>query len=71
MIICRGDKVKHKARTHWGIGLVIKVERGGTVVVNFEDGQEQSIAQGVRFLVKVDEQGNTIKKPKNFLKASE
>jgi hypothetical protein len=67
MIIGKGDKVKHKARDQWGVGQVIKVERGGTVVVNFEGGPEQSIAQGAKFLVKVDEQGNTIKKPEKII----
>lgn len=49
-----GENVRHKAKAEWGIGKIIEVNSCGTIKVIFEGVREVSIAQGSKFLVKVD-----------------
>jgi hypothetical protein len=49
-----GENVRHKAKAEWGIGKIIEVNSCGTIKVIFEGNKEVSIAQGSKFLVKVD-----------------
>jgi hypothetical protein len=53
-----GENVRHKARAEWGIGKIIDVDSCGTIKVVFEGAKEVSIAQGAKFLVKVDKAKN-------------
>lgn len=53
-----GENVRHKARAEWGIGKIIDVDSCGTIKVVFEGNKEVSIAQGAKFLVKVDKSKN-------------
>ena len=49
-----GENVRHKAKAEWGIGKIIDVNSCGTIKVIFEGNLEVSIAQGAKFLLKVD-----------------
>jgi hypothetical protein len=49
-----GENVRHKAKAEWGIGKIIEVNSCGTIKVIFEGDKEVSIAQGSKFLIKVD-----------------
>lgn len=49
-----GENVRHKAKAEWGIGKIIDVNSCGTIKVLFEGNLEVSIAQGAKFLLKVD-----------------
>ena len=51
-----GVSVRHKAKAEWGIGKVIDVDRCGTIKVIFEGTKEVSIAQGAKFLIKLDKE---------------
>jgi hypothetical protein len=53
-----GENVRHKAKAEWGIGRIIEVNSCGTIKVIFEGIKEVSIAQGSKFLVKVDKNKN-------------
>ncbi len=53
-----GENVRHKAKAEWGIGKIIEVNSCGTIKVIFEGVKEVSIAQGSKFLVKVDKSKN-------------
>ncbi len=53
-----GENVRHKAKAEWGIGKIIEVNSCGTIKVIFEGAKEVSIAQGSKFLVKVDKNKN-------------
>jgi hypothetical protein len=53
-----GENVRHKAKAEWGIGKIIEVNSCGTIKVIFEGTKEVSIAQGSKFLVKVDKSKN-------------
>lgn len=53
-----GENVRHKAKAEWGIGKIIEVNSCGTIKVIFEGNKEVSIAQGSKFLVKVDKSKN-------------
>ena len=53
-----GENVRHKAKAEWGIGKIIEVNSCGTIKVLFEGVKEVSIAQGSKFLVKVDKNKN-------------
>ncbi len=54
-----GENVRHKAKAEWGIGKIIEVNSCGTIKVIFEGNKEVSIAQGAKFLVKVDKSKNS------------
>ncbi len=49
-----GETVRHKAKAEWGLGKIIDVDSCGTIKVIFEGIKEVSIAQGSKFLIKVD-----------------
>jgi hypothetical protein len=49
-----GETVRHKAKAEWGLGKIIDVDSCGTIKVIFEGTKEVSIAQGSKFLIKVD-----------------
>jgi hypothetical protein len=49
-----GENVRHKAKAEWGIGKIIEVNSCGTIKVVFDGNIEVSIAQGSKFLIKVD-----------------
>jgi hypothetical protein len=53
-----GENVRHKAKAEWGIGKIIEVNSCGTIKVIFEGNKEVSIAQGSKFLIKVDKSKN-------------
>jgi len=48
-----GENVRHKAKAEWGIGKIVTVDTCGTIKVIFPGTKEVSIAQGVKYLVKV------------------
>ena len=60
-----GENVRHKAKAEWGIGKIITVESCGTIKVVFDGTKEVSIAQGAKYLIKVDKSGKKIIMPKN------
>lgn len=49
-----GENVRHKAKAEWGIGKIVEVNSCGTIKVVFDGNIEVSIAQGSKFLIKVD-----------------
>lgn len=55
-----GENVRHRARAEWGIGKITEVNNCGTVGVVFEGKRILSIAKGINYLIKVDQQGNKI-----------
>lgn len=48
-----GERVRHLARTEWGLGKVVGVDRCGTVRVIFEGNRELSIAKAAQHLKRV------------------
>ena len=50
----KGEIVRHKARAEWGLGEIIAVDTCGTIRVIFEGNKELSIAQGSKYLERVD-----------------
>lgn len=60
-----GENVRHKAKAEWGIGKIITVESCGTIKVIFDGTKEVSIAQGAKYLIKVDKSGKKIIMPRN------
>jgi DNA/RNA endonuclease YhcR with UshA esterase domain len=55
-----GENVRHKAKAEWGIGKIVVVDTCGTIKVIFEGTREVSIAKGMKYLIKVDKNGNKI-----------
>ena len=55
-----GENVRHRARAKWGIGKIVSINSCGTIQVVFEGNKIFSIAKGINYLIKVDEQGNKI-----------
>lgn len=53
MNLYKGENVRHKMRTEWGIGKITNVDYCGTIRVVFEGKREMSIAQGAKYLKKV------------------
>ena len=51
--LCKGERVRHKARAEWGLGKIMSVDMCGTIRVIFEGYKEVSIAQGAKYLEKV------------------
>jgi hypothetical protein len=51
-ILSVGENVRHNTKTDWGIGKIVKVEKGGTIRVVFEGNKNVSIAKGVKYLSK-------------------
>jgi hypothetical protein len=58
----QGENVRHKAKADWGIGKIVLVETCGTIKVIF-GGQQVSIAQGAKYLIKVDKNRNEMNPP--------
>lgn len=54
-----GETVRHKAKAEWGLGKIMNVDSCGTIKVLFEGTKEVSIAQGSKFLIKVDKNKKT------------
>ncbi|MFT5702100.1 MAG: hypothetical protein ACI8ZB_005008 [Desulforhopalus sp.] len=52
-ILQAGENVRHNKKSDWGIGKIVKIEKGGTVRVIFEGNKNVSIAQGSKHLTKV------------------
>lgn len=52
-ILQAGENVRHNKKTEWGIGKIVKIEKGGTVRVIFEGNKSLSFAQGSKHLTKV------------------
>ena len=52
-ILSAGENVRHNKRAEWGIGKIIKLERGGTIRVVFEGNKDVSIAKGAKYLTKI------------------
>jgi hypothetical protein len=48
-----GENVRHNNKADWGIGKIVKVERGGTIKVVFEGNKQVSIAKGSKYLSKI------------------
>jgi hypothetical protein len=48
-----GENVRHIKKSDWGIGKIVKIEKGGTIRVIFEGNNNLSIAQGSKHLTKV------------------
>ena len=59
--LSEGEKVRHRARAEWGIGKITSVNSCGTIRVVFEGNNVVSIAKGINFLVKVNNQGKRVK----------
>jgi len=57
-LLCEGQNVRHNKKAEWGIGKIITVDRCGTIAVIFEGKSVVSIAKGVKYLYKVDANGN-------------
>jgi Protein of unknown function (DUF3553) len=53
ILLNAGENVRHNKKTDWGIGKIIKVEKGGTVRVVFEGHKDVSIAKGSKYLTKI------------------
>jgi hypothetical protein len=49
-----GESVRHKARPEWGVGKIISVDTCGTIKTIFGENRELWIAQGAKYLEKVD-----------------
>jgi hypothetical protein len=56
-IFYTGESVRHKKRAEWGIGIIIAVDRCGTIRVVFNGKKDVSIAKGANYLIKVKENG--------------
>lgn len=52
-ILSAGENVRHNNKADWGIGKIIKIEKGGTIRVVFEGDKKVSIAKGTKYLSKV------------------
>ena len=52
-ILSAGENVRHNKKADWGIGKIVKVERGGTIRVVFEGNKKVSIAKGSKYLSKI------------------
>jgi hypothetical protein len=59
-ILQAGEHVRHRARAQWGIGQIVSINSCGTIKVVFEGNKLYSIAKGINYLIKVDEQGHKI-----------
>ena len=57
-VLCEGQNVRHNKKADWGIGKIIAVDRCGTIEVMFEGKSVVSIAKGVKYLYKVDDNGD-------------
>ncbi len=58
----QGENVRHKAKADWGIGKIVLVETCGTIKVIFGE-QQVSLAQGAKYLIKVDKNKNEVNPP--------
>jgi hypothetical protein len=52
-ILSAGENVRHNKKADWGIGKIVKVEKGGTIRVVFEGNRKVSIAKGSKYLSKI------------------
>jgi len=52
-LLSAGQNVRHNKKADWGIGKIVKVEKGGTVRVIFEGNMNVSIARGAKYLTKI------------------
>lgn len=48
-----GENVRHNKKSDWGIGKIVKIEKGGTIRVIFEGNKNLSFAKGSNHLTKV------------------
>jgi hypothetical protein len=60
-LLTKGEKVRHRARSEWGIGTITSVDTCGTIRVVFERNHVVSIAKGLNFLAKVNNQDEKVK----------
>ena len=54
-ILSTGQNVRHNNKADWGIGKIVKIEKGGTIRVVFEGDMKVSIAKGSKYLSKISQ----------------
>ena len=53
LLLNAGENVRHNKKADWGIGKIVKVEKGGAIRVIFEGNKNVSIAKGIKYLTKI------------------
>lgn len=55
----KGENVRHRAKSEWGLGKILNVDTCGTIKVIFEGTRQVSIAQGAKYLIKEGQMDDT------------